>query len=76
MVQFLIAVGLGAAAAFFLDPQLGNGRRIRFRDQAMAMMRRGADRAEGMGQDAANRAYGMAHEVGDAVRPAATTSTQ
>ena len=68
MLGFIVATALGAAAAYFLDPQLGKGRRAKLRDQAMARARRGADRAEGMGRDAANRAQGMAHEATEAVR--------
>jgi gas vesicle protein len=75
-MQLLLAAGLGAAAAFFFDPQMGKGRRSRLRDRAMAAVRRSADRAEGLGQDAANRAYGMAHEVGDAVRPTPAAARQ
>jgi hypothetical protein len=71
MMQILVGVGLGAALAYFLDPRMGNGRRIRLRDRAMARFRRGAAGAEGIGRDAANRAYGMAHEATDAVRSAA-----
>ena len=68
MLGFIVAAVLGAAAAYFLDPQLGKGRRVKLRDQTMARARRGAEHAEGMSRDAANRAQGMAHEVTDTVR--------
>jgi gas vesicle protein len=75
MMQILLGAAVGAAAAYFFDPQMGNGRRIRLRDQAMARVSRGADAAEGFGQDVANRAYGMAHEAGDAARSAVPIGT-
>ena len=68
MFGFIVATALGAAAAYFFDPQSGRGRRARLRDQAMSRARRGAEHAEGMGRDAANRAQGFAHEAADAVR--------
>jgi hypothetical protein len=74
MFRAFVAAGLGAGLAYLFDPQMGNGRRARLRDQAMSKLRRGAEDAQGLGHDAANRTYGMAHEATDAVRTTAGTT--
>jgi hypothetical protein len=75
MFRVLIAAGLGAGLAYLFDPQMGNGRRARLRDQALSKLRGGAEDAQGFGQDLGNRAYGMAHEATDAVRSSVPTGT-
>jgi hypothetical protein len=75
MFRTLIAAGLGAGLAYFFDPQLGNSRRARLRDQAMSRLRHGAEDAQGFGRDVGNRAYGMTHEATDTVRSAVPIGT-
>ncbi|HEV8421461.1 MAG TPA: hypothetical protein VGR13_08915, partial [Actinomycetota bacterium] len=52
----LAAGALGAAAAYFFDPQMGRSRRARTRDQLVAMFRRTGRRVGG----SAGRAGGWA----------------
>jgi hypothetical protein len=75
MMRALIAAGLGAGLAYFFDPQMGNGRRARLRDQAVSRLRRGAEDAQGFGTDMGNRAYGIAHEATDTARSAVPIGT-
>jgi hypothetical protein len=45
-LRLLTGAGLGAAAMYFFDPQLGRGRRTRARDRLQARLRRARDDAE------------------------------
>ena len=48
----------GAAAAYFLDPQLGRTRRVQARDRMGAIARRGGRRLGRLGRRTGARAYG------------------
>ena len=52
---------VGAAVAYFFDPDQGRTRRTRTRDQVMAVFRRGSTRAERARRRAGARAQGLAH---------------
>ena len=53
---------MGAAAAYFLDPEQGAGRRNQFRDQFLSRARSATDDVAGAAQGAAQKAYGAARE--------------
>ena len=55
--------GLGAALAYFLDPQNGRRRRAMARDRGLAFFRRLGRRSERMGRMAAAEAYGVTQKV-------------
>ena len=55
----LAAGVLGAAAAYFFDPQMGRTRRARARDRLMAMFRRTGRRVGRKGRWLAGKAYGL-----------------
>jgi osmotically-inducible protein OsmY len=68
---FVTGAAVGAAAAYLFDPDAGNGRRSRLRDQTGAMLRRGRERADELSRHAGNVIEGKLHEVaraGDADR--------
>ncbi len=55
----LAAGALGAAAAYFFDPQMGRSRRAKARDQLMAMFRRTGRRVSRKGRWLGGKAYGL-----------------
>jgi osmotically-inducible protein OsmY len=55
----LAAGALGAAAAYFFDPQMGRSRRARTRDQLVAMFRRTGRRVGRKGRWLGGKAYGL-----------------
>ena len=59
-------VAVGAAGAYFLDPQNGKRRRHVAFDRVMALARRGAAESERKARYAAGVAKGAAHEAGGA----------
>ena len=63
---FVKGAALGAAAAYLFDPDSGDGRRARLRDQAGALVRQGRDRADGLSRHAGNVIEGKLHELGGA----------
>jgi osmotically-inducible protein OsmY len=54
-----LAVALGAAAMYLLDPQQGRRRRALVRDQAMRRGREACEWGEGAARDVAHRARGI-----------------
>jgi osmotically-inducible protein OsmY len=58
MLKFLLAVGLGAALAYFLDPDRGKRRRNITRDRLMATMRKAEGELENQARYAASTAQG------------------
>jgi hypothetical protein len=54
-----MAAGVGAAVAWFFDPQVGHGRRTRARDQLAARIRRRRRNAVRHAKDLANREVGQ-----------------
>jgi osmotically-inducible protein OsmY len=68
---FIKGAAVGAAAAYLFDPDAGNGRRARLRDQTDALLRRSRDRAEELSRHASNVVGGKVAELtgaGDADR--------
>ena len=63
MLRLLGALGIGAAAMYFFDPQQGRQRRALARDRFMHYRREAMEYAEGTAQDLRNRAQGMAAEA-------------
>jgi len=62
--SFVRGAALGAAAAYLFDPDQGNGRRARLRDQTAALMRRSRERADELSRHAGNVIEGRLHELG------------
>ena len=63
MLRILFYGGLGAALAYFFDPQNGRRRRALTRDRAPALFRGSARRAERVGRAAQAEAYGVAQKA-------------
>ena len=63
---FVKGAALGAAAAYLFDPDSGDGRRARLRDQAGAFVRQGRERADELSRHAGNVVEGKRHELGGA----------
>ena len=63
MRRFLFLGALGAALAYFFDPDNGRRRRALTRDRVPAFFRGGARRAERMGRTVQSEAYGAAQKV-------------
>ena len=63
MLRVLTALGIGAAAMYFFDPQQGRQRRALARDKFLHYRREAMQYAEGTAQDLRERAYGMAAEA-------------
>jgi osmotically-inducible protein OsmY len=60
---FLAGAAAGAAAAYFLDPQAGAGRRNMGRDKALSTVKSGAGDVAGTAKQAAGKARGAVHAV-------------
>ena len=63
MRRALFYGSLGAALAYFLDPDNGRRRRAMTRDRVPAYFRRGARRAEQVGRTVQSEAYGVAQKA-------------
>ena len=63
MKTVALAGALGAALAYFLDPQNGKRRRNMTRDRTFAFFRRLARRSERTGRGVAAEAYGVSQKV-------------
>ena len=63
MFKLLIGAALGAAAAWFLDPDAGTRRRNVTRDKALKAVRKGKDQASQQATYATETAKGKAQEV-------------
>src|SRR5688500_20340835 len=63
MLRMLFYGALGAAFAYFFDPDNGRRRRALARDRVPAFFRGGARRAERMGRTVQSEAYGAAQKV-------------
>jgi osmotically-inducible protein OsmY len=59
MKILLLFAGIGAAIAYFFDPQNGARRRNTTRDQTLAFFRQGGRKAERAGRAVAAEAYGL-----------------
>ena len=62
-LTFLAGAAVGAAAAYFLDPQGGAKRRNETRDTALSTVKHSAHDAAGSAKQAAGRARGAVHDV-------------
>ena len=58
LITLLFGVGIGAAAAHFLDPQSGRRRRTEIREQAVSKVHAGVDQATTTASHAAGKAKG------------------
>ena len=63
MSKLVVGGVLGAAAAYFLDPDQGARRRNQARDQAMAQLRRGGQELQGKTKHARGVAEGLVKQV-------------
>jgi osmotically-inducible protein OsmY len=61
--SFPLFAALGAALAYFFDPQSGKGRRKMTLDRAAGFLRHGGRRAERAGRTVASEAYGVKQKV-------------
>jgi osmotically-inducible protein OsmY len=59
MKPFALFAGIGAALAYFFDPQNGARRRNTTRDRALAFFRQSGRKAERAGRTAGSKAYGL-----------------
>jgi osmotically-inducible protein OsmY len=62
-LTFLAGAAIGAAAAYFLDPQGGARRRNEARDKALSQAKSRAGDAAGSAKQAAGKARGAVHSV-------------
>jgi osmotically-inducible protein OsmY len=62
-MRILFFGAIGAALAYFFDPQNGRRRRALTRDRAPAFFRSGARRAERLGRAAQSEAYGVTQKA-------------
>jgi osmotically-inducible protein OsmY len=60
---FALGVAMGAALAYFFDPETGNRRRSMTRDRVLAFFRRTGRQAGRAGQTAKSQAYGMTQKA-------------
>ncbi len=67
--RFVTAATVGAAIAYFADPDNGRSRRVRAKDQLDAMMRRRRREAEQLSRHSANVAAGQAAQARGAGEP-------
>jgi osmotically-inducible protein OsmY len=65
---FITGAAVGAVAAYLFDPDGGNGRRARLRDQTGAMVRRSRERADDLSRHTANVMIGKAQELASPMR--------
>jgi osmotically-inducible protein OsmY len=70
--RFITAASIGAAIAYFADPENGRSRRVRVKDQLGAMMRRRQQDAEKLARHSANVAAGQAAQARGAGEPKPT----
>ncbi len=70
--RFITAATIGAAIAYFADPDNGRSRRVRAKDQFGAMMRRRQREAEQLARHSANVAAGQAAQARGAGEPKPT----
>lgn len=63
MLRLLKFASLGAALAYFFDPQNGRRRRALAQDRLPAFFRSSARRAEQLGRGAQSQAYGVTQKV-------------
>jgi hypothetical protein len=63
LCNVLTAVGVGAAAMYFLDPVAGNRRRALLRDKIIHWQHKASDVADAKLRHVRNRAYGTLAEV-------------
>jgi osmotically-inducible protein OsmY len=71
-----LAVALGAAGMYLLDPQNGRRRRALLRDQAMRRGREACQWGEGAARDAAHRARGVGASLRSALQRRPVTDEQ
>lgn len=64
MFKLLIGAAIGAAAAWFLDPNQGSGRRNTTRDKTMKYARKGKDQAVQQASSATGQVKGKAEAAG------------
>jgi osmotically-inducible protein OsmY len=62
-LTFLAGAAVGAAAAYFLDPQGGAQRRRETRDKTLSTVKSGASDAAGTAKQAAGKARGAVHDI-------------
>lgn len=62
-LTFLAGAAVGAAAAYFLDPQGGARRRNETRDKAISTVKSGASDAAATAKQAAGKARGTVHDT-------------
>ncbi len=67
MSKSLLWMGVGAAIAYFFDPDRGRSRRARFTDQGAGRLRDTIDEAAGQARMGVDRTAGVVHEtlIGD-----------
>ena len=63
---FVKGAALGAATAYLFDPDAGDGRRAKLRDQAGALLRSSRERADQLSRHATNVVEGKMHELSGA----------
>ena len=60
---FALGAAMGAALAYYFDPETGNRRRSMIRDRVLAFVRRTGNQAGRAGQAARSQVYGMTQKV-------------
>ena len=60
---FALGAAMGAALAYFFDPETGNRRRSMTRDRVLAFFRRTGHQAGRAGQGAKSQAYGLTQKA-------------
>jgi len=60
---FALGAAMGAALAYFFDPESGNRRRSMTRDRVLAFFRRTGRKAGRAGQAAKSQAYGVTQKA-------------
>ena len=73
--RFLTAAGIGAAVAYFADPDNGRSRRVRTKDQLEAKLRRKQRETEQLARHAENVAAGQAARAQGAGEPTPVDDT-